>query len=195
MLDFETEISLFIERTDYRSNLANTILFENCSCFSKIPFSIWVESPRIFQCLISIPACHWVRQIDGKSSAIYLTDSFCQLYSALWSARQEHPNDLQERCAMAWTSCARLWQINFACEFSICSQYQNVEETEIYVCAQLRSLRLENECAMAKIRKKNVFRRRKNRILPLRFGSSSARTEVVHRPRSQSPLHFDIGNI
>ena len=39
--------------------------------------------------------------------------------------------------------------------------------------------------------KKNVFRRRKNRILPLRFDSPSASTEVVHRPRSQSPLHFD----
>jgi len=108
LLDFDFEISLLIERTDYRSNLAKTILFENCSCFSKIPFSISVESTRIFQCLISIPAGHWVRQIDGKSSAIYLTDSFCQLYSALWSAWQEDPNDPQERCAMARTSCARL---------------------------------------------------------------------------------------
>ena len=35
----------------------------------------------------------------------------------------------------------------------------------------------------------------KNRILPLRSGSSSASTEVVHRPRSQSPLHFDIRNM
>jgi len=102
------EISLFVEATDYRSNLAKTILFENCSCFSKIPFSISVESPRIFQGLISIPAGHWVRQIDGKSSAIYLADSFCQHYSALWSAWQEDPNDPQERCAMARTSCARL---------------------------------------------------------------------------------------
>jgi len=108
LMDFLFAISLFIERTDYRSNLAKTILFENCSWFSKIPFSISVESPRIFQGLISIPAGHWVRQIDGKSSAIYLTDSFCQLYSALWSAWQEDPNDPQERCAMARTSCARL---------------------------------------------------------------------------------------
>ena len=103
-----SQILLFIEETDYRSNLAKTILFENCSCFSKIPFSISVESPRIFQGLISIPAGHWVRQIDGKSSAICLADSFCQLYSALWSAWQEDPNDPQERCAMARTSCARL---------------------------------------------------------------------------------------
>ena len=102
------EISLHIEATDYRSNLAKAILFENCSCFSKIHFSISVESPRIFQGLISIPAGHWVRQIDGKSSAIYQADSFCQHYSALWSAWQEDPNDPQERCAMARTSCARL---------------------------------------------------------------------------------------
>jgi len=50
------ELGYFIEMTDYWSNFAKTILFENCSCFSKMPFSICVESPRIFQCLISIPA-------------------------------------------------------------------------------------------------------------------------------------------
>ena len=33
------------------------------------------------------------------------------------------------------------------------------------------------------------------RILPLRCGSPNASTEVVHRPRSRSPLHFDIRNI
>jgi len=44
----------------------------------------------------------------GKSTAMYLADSFCQLYSALWSSWQEDPNDPQERCAMARTSCARL---------------------------------------------------------------------------------------
>jgi len=59
------EILLFIEGPDYWSNFAKTILFENCSCFSKIPFSISVKSPRIFQCFISISAGHWVRQIDG----------------------------------------------------------------------------------------------------------------------------------
>ena len=58
MLDSCSKFLLSIEATDYRSNFAKTILFENCSCFSKIPFSISVESPRIFQCLISIPAGH-----------------------------------------------------------------------------------------------------------------------------------------
>ena len=50
-------------------------------------------------------------------------------------------------------------------------------------------------CRDGKIRKKNVFRRRKNRILPLHLSSPSASTKVVHRARSQSPLHFDIRNI
>ena len=109
------EILLFTVATDYRSNFAKTILFENCSCFSEIPFSISVESPRIFQCLISIP----VRQIDGKSSAIYLADSFCQHYSTANRRRST-------------------WPILFV---------------------------------------------------------SITSTEVVYRPRSQSPLHFDIRNI
>ena len=46
--------------------------------------------------------------------------------------------------------------------------------------------------AMAKSEEKNVFWRRKNQILPLRCGSPNASTEVVHRPRSQSPLHTKI---
>ena len=65
VLDYCSEFLLYIATTDYWSNFAKTILFENCSCFSKKPFSISVESPRIFRCLISIPAGHWVREIDG----------------------------------------------------------------------------------------------------------------------------------
>jgi len=83
----------------------------------------------------------------------------------------------------------------FSSEFAICSSYQNVEETEIQVCTQLRYLRLENRSAMATSEKKNVFWSRKNRILPLRCGSPNASTEVVHSSRSQSPLHFDMRNI
>jgi len=44
-------------------------------------------------------------------------------------------------------------------------------------------------------RGKKVFRRRKNRNLSLRCGFPNASLEVVHRPRSRSPLHFDIRNI
>jgi len=39
---------------------------------------------------------------------------------------------------------------------------------------------------------RNTFFPRKS---PLHFGSPNASPEVVHRPRSQSPLHFDIKNI
>jgi len=59
LLDQRSQIWLYIEANDYRSNFSKTILFENCSCFSKIPLSISVEYPRIFQCLILIPAGHW----------------------------------------------------------------------------------------------------------------------------------------
>jgi len=43
--------------------------------------------------------------------------------------------------------------------------------------------------------KKNVFQCRKNWIWSLRWGSPNASPEVVHRPRSESPLNFKIGNI
>ena len=43
-------------------------------------------------------------------------------------------------------------------------------------------------------RGEKVFRRRKNWILPLRCDPLNGSPEVVHRPRSQSRLHFDIRN-
>ena len=46
-----------------------------------------------------------------------------------------------------------------------------------------------------KIRGENVFRRRKKWILPLRCSYPNASTKVLHTPRSQSPLHFDVRNI
>ena len=81
-----------IEATDYRSNFAKTILFENCCCFSKIPFSISVESLRIFQCLISIPAGHWVRQIEGDLPRRFFLSALLSLVISMtgrsdWSAR------------------------------------------------------------------------------------------------------------
>ena len=41
-------------------------------------------------------------------------------------------------------------EIIFPSEFAMCFEYQNVDKTEIQVCAQLRYLRLENHIAMAK---------------------------------------------
>ena len=45
------------------------------------------------------------------------------------------------------------------------------------------------------LRKITCFARRKNGNLPLRSRSLFASTQKVHRPRSQSHLHFDIWNI
>jgi len=61
--------------------------------------------------------------------------------------------------------------------------------------AQLRYLRKEHCCAMLNsdfFCRRNTFFFRKS---SLRSGSLFASTEVVHRPGSQSPLHFDIRNI
>ena len=62
-----------------------------------------------------------------------------------------------------------------------------------------RPLRNRDESLTTRSRKYYVFRRRKNRIVPLRCDSPnvSLSPEVVHRPTSQFPLHFDIrpGNI
>ena len=80
------EVSLFIERTDYRSNLAKTILFENCSCFSKIPFSISVESPRILQGLISIPAGTEL----GKSTANRRRSTWPILFVSITQTCDQH---------------------------------------------------------------------------------------------------------
>jgi len=46
-----------------------------------------------------------------------------------------------------------------------------------------------------KFRNKNVFRRRKNQILPLRCGFPNASPEVLQTPRIRFPLHFVIRNI
>jgi len=46
-----------------------------------------------------------------------------------------------------------------------------------------------------KIRGKNVFRRRKNMILPFGFGSLYTSTPVLHRSRCWSALYFDTRNI
>ena len=42
------------------------------------------------------------------------------------------------------------------------------------------------------LRGEKVFWRRKNHLLPLRCGSAIASPEVVHRPRSQSPLQISM---
>ena len=87
-----------MHRPRSQSNFEKRIPFENCSSFSKITFSISVESPRIFQCLFSIPAGHWVRQIDGDLPRRF----FCQRYS--------QPCDQQDRKIRTIRKSAARWR-------------------------------------------------------------------------------------
>ena len=80
------EVSLFIERTDYRSNLAKTILFENCSCFSKIPFSISVESPEYFSVSFRFPQ---VTEF-GKSTANRRRSTWPTLFVSITQPCDQH---------------------------------------------------------------------------------------------------------
>ena len=89
MLTVCCEFWRYIGATDYRSNFAQTILFENCSCFSKIPFSRWNLRGYFSVSFRFLQVTEF-----GRSTAIYFANSFCQLYSALWSAWQEDPNAL-----------------------------------------------------------------------------------------------------
>jgi len=59
-------------------------------------------------------------------------------------------------------------------------------------CVAVWALPSTNEM-YGEFRGKTCFARRKIRHLKLRIGSFFASTEVVQRPRSQSPLHVDIG--
>jgi len=53
----------------------------------------------------------------------------------------------------------------------------------------------ENAAAGWRVSIENVFRRKICQILPMHRGIRFASTELVHRPRSDSPLHSDVGNI
>jgi len=60
---------------------------------------------------------------------------------------------------------------------AICSHYQNVEETEIQVCAQLRDLRLKNRCAVSTSGKKRVSTQEKSDFaIALRFSKRKSRS-------------------
>jgi len=96
LLDCYSEILFYIEATDYRSNFAKTILFESWSCFSKIPFSISVESPRIFQCLISMTAGHWVWQIDGDLPGRFFLSALLSLVISMTGRSERSARALRD---------------------------------------------------------------------------------------------------
>ena len=185
-----TEVSLFIERTDYRSNLAKTILFENCSCFSKIPFSVSVESPRIFQCLISIPAGHWVRQIDGDLPRRFFWSALISLVMSKIGRSERSARALRDGADVVREAIGNQFCL-WICDSFLISTRRG--DWDLGLCTT-SVLALGERMRDGKIREKNVFRRRKNRILPWWLGLIREWTEIVHRPRFKSALHFDIRN-
>ena len=74
-------------------------------------------------------------------------------------------------------------------QISKCGGDWNLGLYTSWVLAKRKSLR--NAKFRFFLRAKHVFFRKS----PLRSGSLFASTQKVHRPKSQSPLHFDIGNM
>ena len=151
-------LGLFMETTDYWPNFAKTSLFENYSTFSKITFSISLESPRIFKCLISIPAGHWVRQIDSDLPRRFFLSALLSLViSKTWRS---------ERSARALCDGADVVREAIGNEFCvrICYMFllSKCRGDWDLVCAQLRDLRLENRCAVATSEKKRVSTQEKS---------------------------------
>jgi len=119
LLVFNSEIFLYIEATDYRSNFAKTILFENCSCFSKIPFNISVESPRIFQCLISIPAGHWLRQIGGDLPSWFFLSALLSLVISMTGRSERSARALRNGLDVVREAIGNHFCVRICCMFSI----------------------------------------------------------------------------
>jgi len=86
-----------------------------------------------------------LKRISSKFLWWKRNDSSVVLYT--WS---QHGKPAASARARLRKANAEHSEIIFSSEFAICSQYQNVEATEMYVCAQLRDLHLKNRCAMAK---------------------------------------------
>ena len=109
-LSKDSAVSLRIEPTtfvliDILGFHYGTSVLYSCTSMLKFPYlerGLIIDQPQVTEFGKS------TANRRRRSSAIYLADSFCQHYSALWSAWQDDPNDPQERCAMARTSCARL---------------------------------------------------------------------------------------
>ena len=116
LLYFIVEVSLFIERTDYRSNVAKTILFENCSCFSKIPFSI-SNLPGYFRVSFRFPQ---VTEF-GKSTANRRRSTWPILFVNITQPCDQHDRKIPtiRKSAARWRG--RRVRGYIACEFAICS--------------------------------------------------------------------------
>ena len=177
LFDICIEFEIYVEVTDYRSNFAKTILFENCSCFSKTHFSISVEPPRIFQCLISIPAGHWVRQIDGrKIPRRFFLSVLLSLVISMTRRSELSTRALRDGADVVRETTGNLFFVRICYMFLIskCRGDRNLSLRTTSVLA------FEEQMRDGKIWGENVFWRRRNRILPFHCGSPNER----HRPRS-----------
>jgi len=74
-------------------------------------------------------------------------------------------------------------------KFGICSDNQNVEESPTWVCEQLRDFQKEYQCAdpTSEFAVKHDFKSEVDAVHTL-----LASSEVAHRPRLNSLLHFGI---
>ena len=155
-------------------------------------FYISVESPMIFQCLISIPAGHWAQKIDSDLPRRFFLSALLSLVisktgrsersaGALDTALRDGVDVVRE--AIGNKYCVRI------CYMFLISRCRG--DWGLGLCTTSGPAFGELQRS-GDFQEKNVFQRKKNRILPLRCSSPNASPEVVHRPRSQSPLHFDI---
>jgi len=118
------------------------------------------------------------KQFVGSFVHVILTRQPCGQRSskAAESKRRALGNYFFERiCYMFLMSkCRGDWDLSLCTTSGLaCGEPQRNEKIRFFLC-------------------RNTFFPRKS---PLRIGSPHASPEVVHRPRSRSPLHFDIGNI
>jgi len=118
-------------------------------------------------------------------------ETICLAVIQTWSWRCKHV--ASARACLREANAERSYCV-FPNECATCFWYENVEESPTYICAQLWYLPKEYRCGVATSDLKNVFDRKICQDLRMRSSILFASTEVVHRPKSGFPLHFDIRN-
>ena len=150
-----------------------------------------MASPKIFQCLVSIPAGHWIRQIDGDLLRRFFLSALLSLVIIITGRSKQSVRALRDGVGVVREAIGNQFGVRICYMFPI-SKCRG--DWDLGLCTT-SVLALGERMRDGKIWEKNMFRRSKNRILSLCFCSPSASTEVVHRTRSHFPLHFDIRSI
>jgi len=141
---------------------------------------ICVESPKIFQCLISIPAGHWVRQIDVDLPRRFFLSALLSLVISKTGRSERSARALREGAEVVREAIGNQFCVRIGYMFL---KSKSRQDLDLGLCTTLGLAFGEPLCS-GDFWKKKVFRHRKNRSLPLRCGSQNASPEVVHRPRS-----------